>query len=152
MKISKKRLKEIIKEELSGLGESQETRGAPPNEDALRLADVATRVGGSEFAAAVSTAMIHAISTPESTGGPQAMGMMAAALKTLTLSRPESALEEAPQTPSSPNPLSRSSRDADNRERNRKREADPRRAGVEAAYEKNLEKAKEERRRRGIEQ
>ena len=96
MKITKQRLKEIIKEELSGLGDSQETRRANPNENTLRLADVATRVGGSEFATAVSAAMMHAISTPENTGGHPAMGMMAAALKTLTLSRPESALEEGP--------------------------------------------------------
>jgi hypothetical protein len=179
MKISKTRLKEIIKEELSGLGESgpemtpgdrdwannpantsrpadaDSAAGYPNNLAAL--ADVAGRLGASpdasaQFASEASAAIVVATSTPESTGGPPAMTDMLAALVNLALSMEEPALEEAPQTPSSPNPLSRRSRAADNRERNRKREADPRRAGVEAAYEKNLEKAKEERRRRGIEQ
>jgi hypothetical protein len=174
MKISKTRLKEIIKEELSGLGESDKgarewgnnpanpsrpvdaDSGAGYPNDLAALADVAGRLGASpdaaaEFATAANTAIVVATSTPYSTGGDNAMKDLLSALANLALSMEESALEEGPQTPSSPNPTSRRSRDADRRERNRQLDADPRRAGAEAAYKKNLEKAAKERKDRGIE-
>ena len=174
MKISKTRLKEIIKEEFSTIRESDkgdyewgnnpanpsrpvdaDSAAGYPN-DLAALAGVAARLGASpdasaEFAAAASAAIVVATSTPDSTGGDNAMADMLTALVNLALSKEESALEEGPQTPSSPNPTSRRSRDADRREKNRKRDADPRRAGVEAAYKKNLEKAAKERKDRGIE-
>ena len=117
MKITKQRLKEIIKEELSGLGEgdrgdrdwasnpSNPLYAAEDDEAAgyasahADLADIATRVGGSEFASAVSKAIVHATSTPDSLGGPEAMDMMAAALKTLTLSMQETDDPDEEDTP-----------------------------------------------------
>jgi len=98
MKISKKRLKEIIKEELSGLGEGDsadrkwasnpnnpEFEGdettVPPH---VRLQQVATSLGAHEgFVAAVRAAIATAVSAPESTGTDNAMMEMVAALEML---------------------------------------------------------------------
>ena len=103
MKISKQRLKEIIKEELSGLGESggemtpgdrdwannpantsrpadADSAAGYPNAHAA-LADIATQLGGEEFAATVSQAIAAAA------GGlntDQALDLMSQALQMLS--------------------------------------------------------------------
>ena len=154
MKISKTRLKEIIKEELSGLGEGEradrmwasnpsnpEFEGDESDQDAeVRLQRVATSLGaGEDFVAMVREAITNAVSS-EGMGWDHALSTMVDALEML------SPLQEGPSAPpSSPNPTSRRSRDADNREKNRQREADPRRAGAETAYKKHMAKAAEER-------
>tara|TARA_R110000796_G_scaffold58391_6_gene134786 strand:- start:10621 stop:11112 length:492 start_codon:yes stop_codon:yes gene_type:complete len=100
MKISKTRLKEIIKEELSGLGEGDradrmwadnpantsrpgdaDSAAGYPNAGAA-LADIATQLGGEEFAATVSQAIAAAA------GGlntDQALDLMSQALQKLSL-------------------------------------------------------------------
>jgi hypothetical protein len=86
MKISKTRLKEIIKEELSGLGESDEA-GIPPH---VRLQQVATSLGASEeFVASVRAAITTATSTPEGTGADKAMQQMVTALELLLPQQPD---------------------------------------------------------------
>ena len=99
MKISKTRLKEIIKEELSGLGEGEradhmwadnpantsrpadaDSAAGYPNAHAA-LADIATQLGGEEFAATVSQAIAAAA------GGlntDQALDLMSKALHELS--------------------------------------------------------------------
>ena len=79
MKISKTRLKEIIKEELSGLGEGDEA-GIPPH---VRLQQVATSLGASEdFVAKVREAIAAAAST-HARAEDQALGLMIEALESL---------------------------------------------------------------------
>jgi hypothetical protein len=173
MKISKQRLKEIIKEELSGLGESgpemtpgdrdwannpantsrpadADSAAGYPN-DLAALADVAARLGASpdasaEFATAASAAIVVATATPDSTGGDNAMKELLAALVSLALSMEESALEEGP---SSPSRTSRSTVDANRRAKKhadaKAIAADPRKKGAETAYKKHMAKAAEER-------
>ena len=99
MKISKQRLKEIIKEELNGLGEGEradrmwadnpantsrpgdaDSAAGYPNAGAA-LADIATQLGGEEFAATVSQAIAAAA------GGlntDQALDLMSQALQMLS--------------------------------------------------------------------
>ena len=80
MKISKTRLKEIIKEELSGLGEGDEA-GIPPH---VRLQQVATSLGaGEDFVAMVREAITNAVSS-EGMGWDRALGTMVDALEMLS--------------------------------------------------------------------
>ncbi len=76
MKISKTRLKEIIKEELGGLRESVESNAA--------LAAISAQLGAPpSFAAAVSEAIMIATATPDSLGGDDAVMAMVDALQLL---------------------------------------------------------------------
>jgi len=80
MKISKTRLKEIIKEELSGLGEVEKT-----DQDAeVRLQRVASSLGAHEdFVAKVREAITNAVSS-EGMGWDRALGTMVDALEMLS--------------------------------------------------------------------
>tara|TARA_R110002096_G_scaffold104274_2_gene229653 strand:- start:37 stop:564 length:528 start_codon:yes stop_codon:yes gene_type:complete len=169
MKISKQRLKEIIKEELSGLGESDkgdyewdnnpantsrpadaDSAAGYPN-DLAALADVAARLGASpdasaEFATAASAAIVVATSTPDSTGGDNAMKDMLTALVNLALSKEDPALEEGPSSPSNTDPRTvRANRRAKKHADAKAIAADPRKKGAETAYKKHMAKAAEER-------
>ena len=99
MKISKQILREIIKEELSGLGEGDsadrkwasnpnnpEFEGDESDQNAeVRLQQIANDLGaGEDFVTAVREAIITATSTPDSTGGDDAMVKMVAALEMLS--------------------------------------------------------------------
>ena len=98
MKISKTRLKEIIKEELSGLGEGDsadrkwasnpnnpEFEGDESNQDAeVRLQLVASSLGaGEDFVAMVREAITNAVSS-EGLGWDRALGTMVDALEMLS--------------------------------------------------------------------
>jgi hypothetical protein len=98
MKISKTRIKEIIKEELGGLGEGDsadrkwasnpsnpEFEGDESNQDAeVRLQQVASSLGGGEdFVAMVREAITNAVSS-EGMGWDRALGTMVDALEMLS--------------------------------------------------------------------
>jgi hypothetical protein len=80
MKISKQRLKEIIKEEFTNALKDDWLE--PPHK---RLQQIADSLGAPEdFIPAVRSAITTATSTPDSTGGPQAEMEMANALEMLS--------------------------------------------------------------------
>lgn len=98
MKISKTRLKEIIKEELSGLGEGEradrmwasnpsnpEFEGDESDQDSqVRLQQVASSLGaGEDFVAMVREAITNAVSS-EGLGWDRALGTMVDALEMLS--------------------------------------------------------------------
>lgn len=98
MKISKTRLKEIIKEELGGLGEGDsadrkwasnpsnpEFEGDESNQDSeVRLQQVASSLGaGADFVAMVREAITNAVSS-EGMGWDRALGTMVDALEMLS--------------------------------------------------------------------
>jgi len=95
MKISKQRLKEIIKEELSGLGESDEARDASLAK-AQQLTDIATPLGGKKFAGLVNQAIASAAAGLNTD---DARGKMAEALEILSglQETEDSRTKEAPE-------------------------------------------------------
>jgi|TARA_R110000824_G_C15045404_1_gene660856 hypothetical protein len=89
MKISKTRLKEIIKEELSGLGESDETIVSPNQNAQIELQSLANQLSAPEnFVSMVRQAIAAAAST-HADAEAQALGFMIEALHLLLPQQPD---------------------------------------------------------------
>jgi len=144
MKITKQRLKEIIKEELENSVFWSQMRLDDKNGPFLVLvpsAPVEERYASKPPSdQLVSLDDAHSFKTLEAAEGVQArLGNNAEV-------QPVTPVEEAV----SPNPTSRRSVDSNRRRKNRERGEDPNYQKVKTAYEKNLKKAAKEREDRGI--